>query len=399
MVSGLSFASTVYLARNLSQDEFGIFAIGISILLFITNVQTSLITSPMLVMGASIPAEEKQEYFTSLAIVQIMAGMIISTGLFLAGIIFYNNRIGVLLMVLSLIQGFITGQEFIRKVLLTVLEGAKTILNDFISYGVQLAAIAVLYSMEELSWQTGFYAYGITSALAIIVGMYQIRSLWNLKTLSLNKVMQKNWQFGKWLLASSLTYYVSVQSYLFTPSFFGGPSSTAILRAVQNIFGPTNILLSGFSNFIPQLASKRYTFEGVTSLKIFLRKTMAIVFVLVSTYCLILSIDPKFFLVLFYRGKYDAYANLLYLFGVYYVISSAATVISFGIRATQITQVLFRAQFAAAVLTCVVALPLAYYFGVYGAVTGMICSAITALVYTWVALNYYFKHNILGCYS
>ncbi|MDQ7786907.1 MAG: MATE family efflux transporter [Thermodesulfovibrionales bacterium] len=391
IVSISNFFVAFFLARNISQYEFGIFSLGYAIMIFVNSIQYSIITSPMMVLSAPLEGQNKQAYFSSLAILQVYLGLILTIIMLSIGILFNNFMIGKMIIVMSLIIFMYMGQEYIRRNLFAVLENSKALLNDFICYGTQMIGIVILFKFNKLSWESAFLTIGITSGIALLFGLYQIKGIWNMQSLDLRNVAKKNWIYGKWLLASNLATYTSSQAYLFISALMLGPSASGALRAVQNVFGPTHIFLSGFTNFVPQIATNRYISGGFSKLKEFLGKMAFVLVALIAFYGIIICSMPEYILNLFYKDRYAGYGYLLIIFAISYIVNTISLVLNYGLRVIQKTRVIFNAYIGSSIITAFVSIPLIHYLKLEGAVIGILLAGLFVLFYSYMGMKLFSK--------
>lgn len=387
LVSAANFFTTFYLARNLEQEAFGIFALGYAIILLVSSLQDGIVVSPMMVLGAPLEGEQRIRYFSSLAAIQGLLSFIVSFILLIGGIALSRFITGKLLIIVALNVFFYMGQEYFRRSLFTWLEIEKAFLNDVVCYGGQVSGLVLLSHLKRLSWENSLFVVGATSGVALVLGFFQFRNGLTSKLIDLKKVFLENWHYGKWLLGSSLATYTSSQAYLFISAYLLGPAAAGVLRAVQNVFGPTHVLLNGFANFVPQIASKRFVSEGTAPLKELLKKVAYLLLAVMAIYCFAVSIKSETVLNLLYKDQYVGSEGIVTLFAVNYLFATVSIIVGFGLRAIQKTDVIFRAYIGSSIITILASIPLVYFWGIAGAVVGIILSGAFVSLYSFVGLK------------
>src|SRR5690606_14532269 len=102
----------------------------------------------------------------------------------------------------------------------------------------------------DLSGSVALYCIAAASALAAIVGLWQIRQSlgWQFDL----DVTKENWHFGKWLAGGYIVgNWCSSQLLIFLAAAFLGTWAAGILRAIHTVFGPLRILAQAFSTTLP----------------------------------------------------------------------------------------------------------------------------------------------------
>ena len=386
LASGANFLITVLLARQMIPAEFGVFVLTYSILLFIKSLQMALITQPMSVLGVPLEGREVQKYFSSLTIGQLILGvcfvMILLVGACLLDFIPMQTKVAPTFFAMALASFPYQGQEYFRRALFARFKTAFALLNDFLCYSLQTIGIILLYLYNLLSGPNVFYVIGISSAIAMLYGYIQCHEFIGSDFSKFKKIIKKNWDHGKWLLSSTLLMWTSGQAYFFIAAFFLGPVAPAVLRAAQNVYGPTHVLLNGLEGFAPQIASKKYSSGGIEKLNNFLKFLLIILLVIMGLYCLFASLGSEFLLNILYKKQYSGYGKIVMLLGITYILNSLMRVPSIGLRAINKPKGIFYAHAASSCVTIGFGILLVKFLGITGAVLGTVISALTVLLMT-----------------
>src|SRR5579884_1252602 len=247
LISGTNFVTMILVARGLGGPaEFGVFTLVYSALLFANLLQTSLITQPHNVLGTGRLGAEYARYTTSTLLGQTLLVLVegalalVAAGLARA---WHWDHTGLLV---ALAPSIILWQlqEFFRRVLYTEGRYAAAFANDLISYGGQTLVIAALWGLDWAGgshhWLTGtsaMYALAITSGVAAVIGLWQVRG--SLARFAGFAAWAANWQFGKWVAgAEILTWCSSLHMYLYLAAKLIGAAATGDLKSAQILFGP-----------------------------------------------------------------------------------------------------------------------------------------------------------------
>lgn len=393
LVSGVNFLTALILARYMTSSDYGVFVLAFGVYLLANNVQMALITTPMTVLSAPLDEKQLRGYLSSLGLIQIAFGGIITAGLLILVVVLYFLSFGP--VVLSTFLGMalavfaFQGQAFFRRVLFARIRPEGAFLNDMVSYGLQLTGMITLYKWGILSGRNAFIVIGLTSGMAIIVGLWHCRKYFSLH-FSLGSVLHENFNYGKWMLLGFLSQWVSSQSYLFIVAAFLSTAATGVFDACLKILAVTNILLLGMDNFVVPVAAKKLETEGVGKMKSIMNSVYIAGGVIMAICCAIAAIFAENLLKLFYAQQYAGHGKLVMLFALLYFIAFFNRPPAMGLKALKKPHKIFHGNLIAAVITVVTVIPLVKYYGIYGACIGMILTQAVWLI----AFSYFYRCEI-----
>jgi O-antigen/teichoic acid export membrane protein len=393
VVSFVNFLTSLLLARFLAPAEYGIWVLAYSVLIFAYGLQYALIISPMMVLGATVKGNKAKNYFTATGVMQAIFGIaVIIILLITSGILHMLHKkpeTTYIFLAMSITSFSFLGQEFFRRALFTQLRAKDALKNDILCNGLQITGIIALFYLGILNAVNTFWIIALTASLAIIYGYYQCHNLLKLHLVSWSKTIKENWDFGKWLLGSTLTTWTSGQAYIFIAAFMLGPVAPAVLKACQNIYGPTHVLLRGLDNILPSMASKKYGELGVKPLNSFLKKVLVILAIIMGIYGLLASFAANFLLKLLYKDQYSGYGHIVILFALMYLFSALMRIPGVGVQAIKKPKVIFYAYLTSTAITITISIPLIKYFNIIGAAIGILISSIIVNV---IMHSYYRKY-------
>jgi len=148
----------------------------------------------------------------------------------------------------------------------------------------------------------------------------------------LRMVVADHRSYGSWSVAATVVYWCSGQVVMLLISAILGLPAAAAAAAALNLYRPLNVLTQSGSNLIlPELA--RLCQGSTPHIRDLVRNTAPFVFAFV-VYALIASLSAAPLLHLIYRGRYDEYAVLVWLFGLSYVVSAVVQVLSWVLKAS-----------------------------------------------------------------
>jgi O-antigen/teichoic acid export membrane protein len=392
LISAMNFGTTVLLARGLGPAAFGAFSVAYLILLLANSLQTSLVTQPHNVLGAPLRGSAYADYTTSSAAGQAaLAGALTLLVLLATAVPALAQAPGrsVVLALAAAVPAWQL-QEFARRVLYTKARIRAAFVNDLASYGGQIVALGLLLWDHRLTPATALYAIAASSAAAAALGFWAIRR--ELRGRLDLAALRESWGMGKWLSAATVTNWLASQMYPVLTAGLVGAAATGLLRALQNLIAPTQILANTYQMVVTPQAAMEEVRGGGRAVASFLASTSVLLAVPLLIYFLVVGLFARPLVTLFYSSAYSAAATIVWPLGLAYLLSYAGRVLSIGLAAVQDTRPVFYAQLAAAATTFSVGLLLIRGYGLAGAAVG---AAITQAVLA-ASLGWSFRRRCLG---
>jgi O-antigen/teichoic acid export membrane protein/thymidylate kinase len=385
LISGTNFATMVFTARALRPDSaaFGEFSLVYSALLFANIFQSTLITDPHNVLGASRRGDDYRRYTGATAVSQAVLCAAMALGAVLLALLSYLRHWEMAPLLMALGPAIIAWQfqEFFRRVLYTEGRLAAAFANDLLSYGGQTALVLILWQTHRLTGPSALHALAITSVAAAAWGTWQVRrSLWHHPALA---VLRENWHFGKWLAgAGVLAWFSSLHIYLYISAVILGPVASGELKAAQIMFGPTRIFSFFLGTVLPIRFARTHAEGGNAALSAQFKATFVSILPWLGIYCLFIGLFGQPLLHLLYGSAFAGGASVLALYSLASFLNYVAMFLSATLLATRRTQTIFAGYVWGAIIALFASWPVIAALGVNGAV---ICMILTS-----VAVNYLF---------
>ena len=384
LISATNFATMVLLARGLSQEAFGSFTLIYSVLLFANSLQSGLITQPHNILGIARHGEDYTCYTTSTAVSQLFFGAVAALAVLAAWAVARCAAWSVAPLLLTLAPSIVFWQlqEFVRRILYTEGRLAAAFVNDSISYGGQGLAIAALWWLDSLTAPLALGALAATSAIAAVLGGWQIRS--SLAGRIDPSVCAENWHFGKWLAANEVVgTWLSSDIFVYLGAAVLGRATAAILQAVHTIFGLTRVLAYAINAVLPIHFARSQAAGGRAALHAQLKAASLLAVPLLGGYCLLVAIFAEPLMRLLYGEKYAGNALLVALYATCTCFWYVTIIITAALCARRLTRLVFINHL------CVspIAIPVGYYLiltlGIHGVVLSMIATSLVSCLLSW----------------
>lgn len=375
MVSGVNFLTGILLARFLGLEEFGRFTLAWMIILFVASLQHVVINSPMMSIGPKQRAEDTPAYYGAVMIHQLvfagLVALLVLAGAHAAANLFPQWHMDGLALPLACAALAVQWQDFMRRYFFTRLRGGAAFINDAVRYLGQLAILIWLFQASEIDTTATLWvitAFATVSSLAGLVWLEH--TTWN--AAAFRKTTRRHWEFSKWLLGSALMEWV--QEYIFTivAALLLGTTAVGALRATENIVGVLNVIFRGLDNVVGPKAAALLVDFGPARLARYLWKVTMLGGGLTVGIAVLIAIYSDFLMTLAYGEEFSTYSYLIPWFAAMAAFTFLAVPWAGGLRAIEATRNLYIAQFIMALAGLVIAYPIIFSFGLYGAAAGIL---------------------------
>lgn len=388
LISLTNFLSTIIIARYTTPTDLGVYAVGFSALTFVRNTLEGLVIQPLNVYGAGMDQDEFSGYASSTAVIQLgLAGLtavvsavggwiLIQTGNDVAGPALFS-----LWFVLSVWQM----QEFIRRLLYIRRKIVSAVINTLLGSLIRLGLLLWWGRGLALSGVRGLEAIGWGAMVALIAGLYANRQIWRWRGLTPRQTWQRNWDFGRWMMGSTLANWVSVEFYPVLTAGMVSFAAAGAYRAIQNLVAPIHALLRATDTFLTPRAAEGYQREGITAL----RRILRLIYVFNGLPVLALLgfalLFPRPILHFLYGEEYTPFSQGVVLMVIFYALWFAYWPLQTALKASRQSRPIFIANLVAIGLMFTLGLLAIHLWGVYGTISGQILNALAINGVLWTA--------------
>jgi O-antigen/teichoic acid export membrane protein len=389
LVSGSNFLTGIILVRGLGLVAFGQFTVAYVILLLANSIQLSFIASPMITLGSLCATDqERRDFVRGVFGVQISFCAIAAVGAVAATIVYWLfDKSGMpshFLLPFSVAVALFLMQDWLRRYYFTVGKANHALWNDAISYVGQALVLLALWASHRLTISTAFWTIGITSGLAFIAGAIFERLQTNLADSrnAWHRIRSLSIDLG---IANQLQWLV-YQGAMLVGASVAGPQAAGGVRATQNVIGPVNVAYQAMENIVPIRAAEEMRRGGLHGAAKFLFRFGAAGFVALLVLFSSASLLSGRFLSFFYGHKLQAYADVLNLQMLYFLLAWPMRQLSFLFRTIERTRPILMAAVVAAITSLSLVYPMVQAYGARGIVLAAVAGQIGNLIYlslTW----------------
>jgi hypothetical protein len=235
-----TFIFTVFCARLMGVDYFGIFSLFFVALTLSVGLQRTIISEPLMVIGSEISENSAFYRYMSLSLLfSILIGAIVAT---LICFTFFVRGAGWSALGLFPLLIFPFVQDFSRYVYLLRKRLGALLFTTFVVTCSQFGALLFVAHQGPVTPERALFAWGcgsLVGASAFAVRMMGQFSF-NQET---RAQMAVSLRLGGQFAVDYLLGIATVQGVLFASTFVSGPSAAAALRGADSLVGPVRILL------------------------------------------------------------------------------------------------------------------------------------------------------------
>jgi O-antigen/teichoic acid export membrane protein len=375
VASATNFLTGVIIARACSKEQLGLYMLGFSLILLMTDFQTSLITTPYMVYAPRLKGSAHALYTGSTLIHQLAFCLItmlgVACGAFAVTKGVGPRGLGPVLWALCVVIALIMLREHARRVSFARLKLWTAFLFDTCIAVGQIGGLLVLARFGLLSASRAFWVIGSVCGIAVLGWLWSDREFYHPHLGESLADLKKNWVFGKWVFASGLVWAVSMSLYPWFLAYFHGAASTGVWAACLGVVSVGNPALLGIQNFVGPKISHVYATEGPEALRRWVLKISAVISLPVSLLCLGLILWGGRLVALLYGRQYAGNSLVVAILALNLLVAAAAFSFSRALMAIERADLDFLVNFAALFVMVTLGFWLVRAFGALGAAIGL----------------------------
>jgi O-antigen/teichoic acid export membrane protein len=386
LISGSNFVISVLLARWLTEDQYGAYAVAFGIYVMLSLVYQSLLLEPMGVFGGSIFRSNLRGYLRSLVSIYVAFSIAICSALVIAWAVAHHLDPG------AAIAGALAGVAvaspclllfaLARRTFYVELSPAPAAIGAFIYATVVLAGLYVVYQHALLSPFVAFLLIGGGALVTGVVLMFGLRSglSGSGPAPAFREAWRRHWRYGRWALAGCVAGWLP--SYIYFPllSSFKGMGESGQLKALMNLTMPFEQTKGALIMLFLPYAARVMEQQGKAGARILgTRLTLLSVGLAIAYWAVIIPLHKPVFHLL-YSGRYMEVAYLLPALAFGQIFWSGTFGPSVALRAMQSPASVFVALGLATVASLLIGVPATWAFGLKGAIWGSNMADIFSLV-------------------
>lgn len=377
IVSGNAFLVGVLAARALGVELFGVYALMWSGCLLVISIQQAAITTPFMSLYPKLAGSLRVNYLQGTIGQQL--GLMLITG---AVASLLNSGLDTLQILTDVtisksipffIAAMLAAQlhDFFRRVMQANMNHVKTFLMDIFTCGAQV--LGVFWQVKYKSFTLdNLYIILAFSYIAGIIPVFDLFLRFRVDRKNIFSAAEKNWSMGKWLVPSIALQWPASNLYMIAATYFHGAASAGLMRMVQSIVGVLHILYTSLENSLPVKAAQIINESGFSDAIKYVYKICIRAGCIIVAPMVVAIFWPNEVLKIIYNQGIENAESIVRLYCVLYVFVYIGIPFRSIIRAAEKAELIFKAYLVAFLVSLAIFMPLGYYFGVKGAVFGLI---------------------------
>jgi O-antigen/teichoic acid export membrane protein len=343
-VSGAGFLMSFLLARWLTSDIYGAFAVAFATLLFLSGFHNVLLLEPIGVMGPARYSDRTAAYFTAQFKIHRLLGAILAAVLLLVALcmkVFGANHELVRATTASAFAlPFFLMLWLVRRMAYMVHRPSVACGASATYFLLVLAALLALQRWNVLSPTTAFLVMGTAGLLSAALPLRQLGLLTRTDSGSRTicpweAIAKENWNYGRWLVLSTGLFSVSAQIQTYLCAGLLGLGAAGIFRAMQVPSLVMTQIVTAVGLLVLPSMSHEFGLAQFARLRKKAVLASAFVTLIALGYAALLAFFARPIEHLLYRGEYSSYAELIPILGLVPVCTGLSLGFSMAARATQ----------------------------------------------------------------
>jgi O-antigen/teichoic acid export membrane protein len=376
VASATNFVTGVIIARACSKEEFGLYMLGFSLILLMTDFQTSLISTPYMVYAPRLKGRAHALYTGSTLIHQLafclLTMLALVCGAFAVTIGVGPRGLGPVLWALVAVIGLIMLREFARRVCFAGLKLKTAFLFDTCIAAGQIGGLLLLARFGLLSASRAYWVIGSVCGIAVLGWLWSDRVFYEPRIGESVADLKKNWIFGKWVFASGLVVAVSMNLYPWFLAYFHGTASTGVWAACLGVVSVGNPAILGIQNLVGPKIAHVYAAAGPMALRRLVFKITAVIALPVSLLCVVMFFWGGRLVTLLYGRQYGGNGLVVTIMAFNVLVLAAAFPFTRALYAVERADLDFLGNLVAVFIMVTVGLWLVRVLGPLGAVLGFL---------------------------
>jgi len=393
LVSGSNFVISIVLARWLSPEQYGGFALVFAVFLLLSMAYQCLLLEPMAIYGAGEYGSSLRGYLKTLIVIHaVISGAIFVVLAAAATVAHMQGNAGALpgaLAGIGIAAPCILLFWLARRACYLDARSGVAAAGAVLYCASMMCGLWVMHSFGALSPFSAFLIMGLSGLLTAIVLFVMLRSsiVGRDPAPTARAAWRLHWGYGAWALAGAIASWIPAYIYYPLLGGFAGLGTVASLKALMNLAAPVTQLQAAFSMLLIPYATRRFRQGGEENLlRLGRLLTWCGLGAAIAYWLLMTGFQHTIFRAL-YAGRYPEVAALIPLAALGSIFWAGTFGFSTALRAMERPRLIFVGFGVAAAVSLIVGIPATRAFGLTGAIWGINVSDLSAFVLLIVAVG------------
>jgi len=392
--AGSNFVMSILLARWLSAEQYGTYAVGFAVFLFLLNFHAALLLEPMLVFGSSVYRNCLRGYVKALLLLHLGMSVIIVLGLCASAAIAFKLQqadglpgalLGIAFAAPALFLFWLAKRTFYLK-----LSPAPSAAAALLYCALTMGGLALVYHQtHHLTPFSAFVLMGLggLGSSAVLLAYLALRLTSSQDAPSVLDTWRRHWRYGRWALGANAMMWIPINAFYPILSKFGGLAQAGELKALMNFAAPMLQACAALHTLMIPYSSRVLEDRGGAGVGVLLKRMTLLCVTFAVPYWIVLLLFREQAFRMLYSGRYTEVAYLLPVVALASIAGSAFFGPSIVLRSLQSPRLIFAAVSVSSCVAVAVGIPLTRVWGVGGAVWSIVLSETLAFVAAVVLLR------------
>lgn len=395
LVSGAGFLLSFLLARWMTSEVYGAFAVAFATILFLSGFHNVLLLEPMSVMGPARYSSRTAGYFAAQLKIHKLLGVLLASVLLLMALsmklLGANRDLATATAASAFALPFFLMLWLVRRMAYMVQRPAIAGWASGGYFLLTLVGLLVLHRMNKLSPSTAFLLMGSAGLFSAALPLWQLGMLGattddpiSSKACSWKAVAKENWSYGRWLVLSAVLFSVAAQIQTYLAAGLLGLGAAGIFRAMQMPSLVMTQIVTAVGLLVLPSMSHEFGLGQLVRLRYKAALASAFLTLIALGYAAVLWLFAVSIEHLLYRGKYSSYVQLIPILGMVPVCTGLASGFSMAARSSQKPYIDLVANAISAPVGLITAAVFIRLWGLNGAAFSLVAGfAAYAAVFCW----------------
>lgn len=391
--AGSNFVISILLARWMSAEEYGTYAVAFAVFLFLLNFHQALVLEPMLVFGSSAYRDTLRSYMKALLVLHVGISLVMIFGLSVATAVTFRMRdtdglpialIGIAVAAPCILLFWVAKRAFYLK-----LSPGPSVAGALLYCVLTLGGLAFIYRHGLLSTFSALVlmGFGALAASLVLLSYLALRLPATADSVGSFDAWRRHWHYGRWALCANAMMWVPINAFYPLVSKFCGLAQAGELKALMNFASPMLQACAALHTLMLPYATRVLRDRGNEGVNAILKRMTLLCVACAIPYWIALLIlrGPAFQML--YSGRYTEVSHLLPIVALASIAGSAFFGPSIVLRALEAPRLIFAAVTVSSVVAVILGIPLIRAWGVRGAVWSIALSEALAFIASVVFLR------------
>ncbi|MEL7496745.1 MAG: oligosaccharide flippase family protein [Planctomycetota bacterium] len=381
IVSGTRFAIGVIVARACGVDAIGLYALGLSLIMFAMVTSQSLVMTPLtnFIHREQEPLRRRAVVGSAILMtILIVAIVTVATLLVAAGFwIFGSFETAAVVAVASLAVGPVSTQEMIRRYAYARHETITAFRLDLLTSGLTLLTLGWLWFTSSLTPAVAFVVIAATNGVVVAGWWMRHRNEFSFE----NSIAEsrKLLGFGRWVFASEIALYFKNYANTWLVFAFCGLTGAGFFAACVSLMRATNPVILGIANIAEPRLATAFARRGAGDVKRVALLLSIALMVAVLPIAAVLMLGSHWLLVTIYGSSYGAFWPVVVILAAATITAAASYPLGNALQAIHRPELAFKVRVTTLLVGLLAAVVLIPWMGIEGAALGMLATALLSI--------------------